>query len=263
MVSYDQIYQHFNADEHQLIEKLRDLIQQLDEQYSIQLTGFLDPRQVSIARSVLGQAGVTYYVSNEDGALEYSRILLAPDYYELDWEDFEVSLIEIAYQGKFSQLSHSQILGSLLNGLGLKRQVIGDVLVAEGYAQVVVDRKMLGFILEHTEKMARTGVRLKEIPWSERLSPKLEEQAQLVLVSSLRLDKLIAVAHRVSRQQAQAMIVAGKTKLNYQVMTKPDHLVQVGDLISTRGFGRVRIMEDLGLTKTGKHKLMLDKSSKK
>lgn len=263
MMNQESIYQHFSPDEHQFIEKLGDLVDRLENQYTCQLTGFLDPRQVAIARSVLGQAGLVYYVSSDYHPMEYARILLAPDYYELDWMDFELSLLEVRYQGKFAQLSHSQILGSLLNGLGIKRQVVGDILVHDGYAQVIVDSKMTAFILANTVKMAKTGVQLKELTWSELRPAPQAGTSELVLLSSLRLDKLVAVAYKLSRQQAQALIEGAKVKLNYQVVVKPDQQVQVGDLISSRGFGRLRLTEDLGLTKNQKHKMMIEKTIKR
>lgn len=262
MSHQDNLYQHVSPDEYPFVDKLRDLVTRLEDQYTCQLTGFLDPRQVQIARSVLGQAGVSYFVSSDEDGLEYARILLAPDYYVLDRADFDMSLLEISYQGKFSQLSHAQILGSLLNGLGIKRQVIGDVLVHDGHAQVVVDGRMTAFILDNTVKMAKTGVKLRELPWSALKPAQAVGSSDLVLVSSLRLDKLVAVSYKLSRQQAQNLIEGGKVKLNYQTVTKPDQQVKIGDLISSRGFGRLRLMEDLGMTKTQKHKVMIEKTQK-
>lgn len=258
-----QLYQHFGEEEAPFVAKLLDLVSRLEQHYAPQLTEFLDPRQVLIARSVLGKAGVTYYIGDASGQLEYARVLLAPDYYVLDERDFEMSLIEIAYQGKFSQLSHAQILGSLLNGLGLKRQVIGDILVGQGYAQVVVDQRFVPLILTNTDKMARTGVRLKELDWSALMTAQDSVMSELVLLSSRRLDKLVAAACRLSRQQAQALIASNRVKLNYQLVTKTDMKVDLGDLVSVRGFGRVRVTDDHGLTRNQKHKLTIEKTVKR
>lgn len=258
-----QLYQHFRPEEAPFVSKLLDLVSRMEQNYAPQLTDFLDPRQVLIARSVLGRAGVTYYIGDVGGQLEYARVLLAPDYYVLDERDFEMSLIEIAYQGKFAQLSHSQILGSLLNGLGLKRQVIGDILVGQGYAQVVVDQRFVPFILTNTDKMARTGVRLKELDWTALMAVHEPVTSEVVLLSSRRLDQLVAAAYRLSRQQAQALIEAHRVKVNYQLVTKTDGRIDLGDLVSVRGFGRVTVIADQGLTRHQKHKLTIEKTVKR
>lgn len=259
----DKLYQHFDATEHVFVDKLMDLVDRLERQYVVQLTDFLDPRQQEIAQSVLGQAGVTYYSSKQVLDLEYARLLLAPAYYELDEADFEIALLEISYQAKFSQLSHSQILGTLVKGLGVNRQVIGDVLVSQGRAQVVLAKQMVNYIVSHTDKMAKTGVSLKEIPFDQLLTIEESGNTRLILVSSFRLDKLVAEVTRLSRSQAQELIVKGRVKLNYREVTKAETQLNLGDLVSCRGYGRFRLLEDLGVTKTNKHKLMIEEIVKK
>lgn len=262
MAKEDNLYQHFNPKEHAFVEKLLDLVERLESQYALQLTDFLDPRQVAIARSVLGQAGVAYYVSSDVVDMEYARLILAPDYYELDWEDFEVALVEIAYQGKFSQLTHGQIMGSLLNGLGLKRQIIGDILVAEGRAQVMLTEQMADYIVANTSKMARTGVRLERLAMDQKIQGQEKTASRLILVSRLRLDKLVSAAFKLSRSQAQQLVASGRVKVNYQDMVKADSLLEIGDLVSVRGYGRFRLKELLGLTKQQKQKLMIEETLK-
>lgn len=259
----EPIYQHVNPSEHEFVEKILDLVTRLEEQYSYQVTDFLDPRQQELAHNVLTRAGVTYYSSRDLYPLEQARLILAPDYYQLRSEDFGMVLVEIGYQGKFSQLSHSQILGSLLNGLGLKRQVIGDILVAEGYAQVVLDQQMADYIITNTAKMARTGVELRVIDFERLLPPSQSTETELVLASSLRLDKLVALLTKQTRSQAQALIEAGKVKVNHREMLKSTVELALGDLISIRGYGRFRLSEHLGMSKSDKHKLMIEKTIKR
>ena len=58
------------------------------------------------------------------------------------------------------------------------------------------------------------------------------------MVSSMRLDKVLATVLKLSRSQAIQLISAEKLKLNYQTLDRPSEMLQVGDLISVRGFGR-------------------------
>lgn len=251
---------HFNPSEHALTEKLLDLVARLESHYQLQITGFLDPRQQDIAQCLFRKAGIRYFSSNDSYPLEQARFILAPDYYEFSREDFKMALVEVCYQGKFSQLSHSQILGFLLNGLGLRRQVIGDILVADGYAQIVLEQKIADYVVSNTHRVAQTGVRLNTIDFEQLnvVTPVTEQE--LVLSSSLRLDKLVALFTKQSRRQAHLLIETGGVKVNHREVLKGHLDVDLGDLISIRGYGRFFVKDNLGKSKMEKYKLMVEKT---
>ena len=71
-------------------------------------------------------------------------------------------------------------------------------------------------------------------------------------LSSLRLDKVIASIFNYSRSQAQKLIQSNKVKVNYAEVLRNDFELFETDLISIRGFGRVKLLQNLGLTKKNK-----------
>lgn len=253
------IYQHFRPDEYDFIEKIDDIAQRVEETYAYSLTDFLNPRQLEIARSVLGNRGLRYFVSSDYYPAEYARLLVAPDYYELNFDDFELALLEVKYNSKFNQLTHAQIMGTLLNRLGIRRNIIGDILVESGYAQLLVTRNMVDYFRANVTKIAKASVNLKEVPLDNLIVGEKESQQLDIMVSSMRLDKVLATVLKLSRSQAIQLVNAEKVKLNYQSIDRPSEILQVGDLISVRGFGRFSILSENGLTKNGKIKLTVDK----
>lgn len=72
---------------------------------------------------------------------------------------------------------------------------------------------------------------------------------KVVLVSSMRIDKIIASTFEISRNLAVNMLQSRKVKLNYLEIEKKDFTVEQGDLISVRGLGRIKILRILGETK--------------
>lgn len=54
---------------------------------------------------------------------------------------------------------------------------------------------------------------------------------------------------KLSRNQANQLIEKKLVQVNYHVVDKSDYTVQVGDLISVRKFGRLRLLQDKGQTK--------------
>lgn len=259
MVVQKEIYQHFRPQEYGFIEKIVHLTHRVEASYTYALTDFLNPRQVMIAKSVIGNQGLGCFVSSDYYPAEYARLIVAPDYYEFNSEDFELALLAVNYNAKFNQLTHAQILGALLHQLGIKRTVIGDILVESGQAQILLTKNMADYVSTHITKIAKASVSIKEISLEQLLLGKKASQQLDIMVSSMRLDKVLATVLKLSRSQAVQLLAREKVKLNYQTVDKASDLLRVGDLVSVRGFGRFSILSDNGLTKSGKQKLTIDK----
>ena len=69
------------------------------------------------------------------------------------------------------------------------------------------------------------------------------------VVSSLRLDAVLAAAYRLSRSEAADSIRAGLVKVNHLACDRVDLPLQEGALLSMRGRGRVRLLSVDGTTR--------------
>lgn len=83
------------------------------------MTDFLNPREIQIVKDLANYYNLKFFVSSTFDNEEYGRVILAPDYYELDEDDFEIKRLEISYARQFNKLTHPKILGALLNQLVL------------------------------------------------------------------------------------------------------------------------------------------------
>src|SRR5699024_10339568 len=70
-----------------------------------------------------------------------------------------------------------------------------------------------------------------------------------IVVSSLRIDTVLARALNFSRNRAKTMIQELKIKVNWSEIDRPDIELEPHDIISVRGFGRIKIREELSLTR--------------
>lgn len=84
-----------------------------------------------------------------------------------------------------------------------------------------------------------------------------------ILVSSLRIDLIMASVIKISRSQAMKFIESEKVKVNYRKVTRTSDNLALGDMISVRGYGRFKIESDNGLSKNGKIKLTISKTMRK
>lgn len=257
------IYQHFRPEESYFVERILDLVNRVEQTYVLAVTEFLDPRQVYIVKSLVGQFDLQVLVSSDYLASEYARVIIAPTYYQLEEADFQIALIEISYNSKFNHLTHSQIMGSILNQLGLKRHLMGDIIVGTGQAQVFIDRSMVSYLLTHLTKMGKVAVSLTEVSLTNRFFEEEIKEEACILVSSLRLDKVLSEILRIPRSKALKVIEAQKVKVNYRLVDKASELLEIGDMVSIRGIGRFNLLSHEGKTKQDKHKLMIQKMLKK
>lgn len=184
-----------------------------------------------------------------------------------DWQEEDDLLLDpegplAALEAAFppgSQLSHRDILGSLM-GLGLTREKLGDILLpGDGACQVVLLREALPILLSQWESAGRWRLKLREIPLSS-LSPR-EAQVRLIrdTVATPRLDAVLAAGFSLSRSKAAAYISAGKAAVNHRECLKGDRLVEAGDILTCRGLGKCVVREIPGQSKKGRTMLVLER----
>ena len=255
MMTNKAIYQHFFLDDAPFIDKGLEWIERVEDTYAPVLTAFVNPHQEQILRVLAGTYGLGCVSSGEYIHTEFVRVLLYPEYFSPTLSDFEMALLEIHYPSRFEQLTHAKILGTIINQLGIDRKLFGDILVDEKRAQIFVNRDFIPLFQDGIRKIGRLPVSLEERPFTDRILSKIDYREREILVSSFRLDALLSSALKLSRNQTSQLIEKKSVQVNYHVVEKTDYQVAVGDLISVRKFGRLKIVKDNGQTKKDKKKL--------
>ncbi|HIW71639.1 MAG TPA: RNA-binding protein [Candidatus Levilactobacillus faecigallinarum] len=252
----ENITQHFRPDEGPFIATVGNWIQQARDEYRPVLTHFLNPRQVYVATTLARHADIPVRFNGGYAGAEMQRALFYPDYYEPTASDFELALVRVDYPVKFATLHHSQILGTLL-GSGIEREIIGDILTDGQTWQLVTEHNMLDYLSGQVERIGRVKARLVPADWESQVQPMDEWVAETATLSSLRLDNIVGTGFHLSRHRAKELIEAGKIRVNWADTEKPDYELAVADMVSVRGFGRIRLDEVAGRTKKEKIRVIL------
>lgn len=243
------IYQHFRADEQNFIDQVIDWALQVEGQYAPYLTTFLNPRQLFILKAVIGQyKELNFQAFGGYKNAEQKRVLIYPSYFEPELSDFEITLFEIIYPKKFATLAHGQIMGSVL-GAGISRSNLGDILTDGERWQFFIDQKMEDFVRMNVEQIGRTNIELEKISIENKIDEVDKWKKKEIIVSSLRIDVVLARALHLSRKQAKKLINDKKIKINWTENIQPDIEVEAYDIISIRGYGRVQIYQQKGITR--------------
>lgn len=220
-------------------------------------TNFLNPYQRSLLIPLLDQIyDLKYHSYGGFKQSERKRVGLMPDYYMLEIVEEPLVYLEISGNFDFVSVSHRDFLGAIL-GTGIKREMVGDLVVNKNGCQVIVAEEIKDYLMLNFKRVHQVPVQIKEIT-AEELDVEPERVKELKsTVASLRLDSVASSGFCTSRTKMAKKIKSGKVKLNWKVETDPAQMVDMDDIISIRGQGRVEIDERLGKSNKGRIKLIL------
>ena len=166
-----------------------------------------------------------------------------------------VAALRLEYDG-ISALTHRDLLGSLM-GLGLTRDAVGDILVAESSADVLILPELQEFVCQNLDRIGRSRVKASRIPLTRLRVPRQAFRAIRDTVASPRLDSILSSGLHLSRDKAAQLIRSGVVQVDHVDCTKPDRQLQPGALLSVRGYGRLRLEAVHEPTRKGRYPVVI------
>ena len=252
-----------SGEERVLLARVLDKLELSEKRGVPAHTGFLSPgEQASVTQllSAWGQPRHQFWGGWPDSE---RNICLFPAPWQEDGEMLQdpegpLAAVEARFPPE-AGLTHRDILGSLM-GLGITREVLGDILLPQpGLCQVVALRGSAPVLLSQWEGAGRWKLRLEQIPL-DRLTP-APAQVKIIrdTVAALRLDAVLAAGFSMSRSKAAALIASGRAAVNHRECLKSDRLVAQGDVITCRGLGKFVVKAVSGQSKKGRTMLILER----
>lgn len=213
---------------------------------------FLSERRQAIAKSYLESVCFQNYCFF--GGYDNSERKMLCLFYDVEPDEFPISALEFCYR-LCDKLSHRDFLGTLMS-LGIERETIGDILVGDGKTVVFVKCELKSYITSQLVKIGNTGIKIKDADLSDIPQGRGTEELT-VIVSSLRLDSLVAAITGLSREKTKSFILGGNVSLNFiqvENISKPSN---VGDTLIVRGKGKYILNAVMGETKKGRLRISL------
>ena len=240
-----------------LKKRISELRKRADFSYRTEFTDFLTLSEIETAKTVLNGANFMFYGGCPD--TERQMLCIAPEDVDIVPEMFPIRGMKISPKSiKFaSEFSHRDVLGSVL-GLGLQRDVIGDIFIKEKEAYLFCAERIAVFLEEHLQEVRHTNVQCSVTDFSETEFSK-EYQELSRTVSAIRIDTVAAAAFGISRSSAASAVAGGKVYINGREIVSPSAPVKEQDVISFRGLGKARLKEIGGLTKKGRISVTLER----
>lgn len=189
---------------------------------------------------------------------ERKRVIIYNNIDDFNINDY-ISVIKIDYNKKFGEITHRDVLGSLM-GLGIKRECVGDIIVDDNI-YVFVIKEMEKYVLNNLITIGKVSVNVNIISIDDIKNINFDKYIEdAIIVSSYRLDNIISERCAFSREKAKQYITLKNVKINGIVNVNPDYTVKIDDLISIHRFGRLIIKEEINKTKKDKYVLRVLKT---
>lgn len=249
-----------NEEEKLLAAKILDKIKLAKTKNQIINTDFLDMYQKRISQEILNiekEKNYIFYSPCEE--TEKTILIIYPEKYNEIFENnrFDYSkiikLIRITLPNELKgQYAHRDYLSGIMK-LGIKREKIGDILVFEDGADVVVSEEICKYISNNLGQLTRfSKAKIEELKISQIRKPEIKKEEIRITISSLRLDNIVAELANCSRTSANEIIKSQRVFVNYENETRNSKLINVRDVIVIRGKGKFNIARIDGETRKGK-----------
>lgn len=241
--------------EQAFVRRASDWVNTVLNRGRLYLSDFLTPREQVLLARMATEAGAVLHLNGGPKSAERKRALLLPDDWGHEPSDFAISVLVTNFN-RDANISHGGVLGSIL-GTGIHRGKLGDIAVLNTQVYAAVCREMVDFLVGEWRFVGRVGIEptvcsVDDIPveWPEPLYIR-----DIIDVTSLRADTVVAHACHLSRARAGEAFAKKEVSINFMEVTATDYPVAEGDIVSLRGFGRIRVFGVVGSTKSDRLRL--------
>lgn len=190
---------------------------------------------------------------------ERQAIFFIPECYEIDdifnhfleyKDDNPISAVKVI-KDRFSTLSHRDYLGAVI-GLGIKRELIGDIIICDFGAYIICFKSIADFIADNLMRSGRGTLSSTVVGIDKIELPTEKTEIRFHSVASLRLDNIISSGFNIPRSACGEYVNKGLVFVNSVRALKIDAPLKEHDKLVVRGKGKIVLDEVIGENKKGR-----------
>ncbi|MEG0314064.1 MAG: YlmH/Sll1252 family protein [Erysipelotrichaceae bacterium] len=234
--------------------RIYDWIERANRTCSIVYTPFLVAQEVE---ELIKCASKQVHLEFDGGCLNANMKIVAivPEYTN-DQINFPLVKLHTRFAINYTEINHRDVLGAIMNS-GIKREHLGDIIVEDNNIYVIAKDSVAEFIMNNVTKIKRTAVKFKTYEQTITNIERIEYMQKIV--SSYRLDVIVASITNCSRKEASELIISGLVKVEHQVNQQTTTLLKEGCSISIRGYGRFILGAEKALSKKSNYIIEIGK----
>lgn len=235
-------------------KRLIDLSKQANRKGIVLFSDFLNLNEQNIY-----QQNLKLYESKTEsfGGVEFAErqiIAFIPDALYYKWE-YPITALKItpSYPKFAEKLGHRDILGALMH-LGIDRGKVGDIYVSDDAYYIICEDSISSFFIEQLDKIRHTVVKLSYVSLEELKSVQNTKEMDGIVTSN-RLDSILACVFKLSRSQTLELIRGEKVFINGKSIQNSSYTIKSDEIVSLRGYGRFLFAGEFGTTGKGRTKI--------
>jgi RNA-binding protein YlmH len=238
---------------------IADLINNVIIRQQPQSTPFLDPAKQKRAEDLLKEhPNIRYSYFGGYPYAERKVMVIYPEYIDIHSLEIPFKRLSISWNKQYSKIKHRNILGSLL-GLGIKREMMGDIILQNSTAYVFILKELASFVIHNLTRVGRFSVTIKDDSSNPLEYSGPATKSIYTTVASPRLDSIISSGFGISRTKALPHINRGNVSVNWILVTKSDFTVSQDDIVTVKGMGKIKVTEIGALTKSGRINIVIER----
>lgn len=217
-----------------LAAKIGDLIDSVNKK-SLVFTHFLGESELPIVMPLIAKSGYKFRsYGGYDGAQRAIVGISDFDAPQPDWFPISVLCFKLLKDDSFG---HRDVLGAVMS-LGIKRELIGDIIFTEGYCYIFVEDTISEYIISNLDSVSNRAVSLSVYDGVVHYEMKYEEL--LCSVMSMRLDCIVSAAAAHSRTDAENVILSGSVRVNGIENKKKDAQLKSGGHFNDKALRKIQ-----------------------
>lgn len=261
----ETLKEYKNQEDRVLLSFILDKIRFVETKNKIENTNFLGMYQIELVEKFLKKIKFNNYcLWGGYETAERKILILYPEKYTHEMIEKNIKIIISIIRIELSEhekgkYTHRNYLGGIIK-LGLERDKIGDILVNDKGADVIVLEESKKFLITELPMLKRfegSNITAESIENLKHVEPKIEEIK--IIVPSLRLDNFVSDLARTSRNKAVDIIKSERVYLNGNLEIKTSRQIKKNDTITIRGKGRFIVKELSGTTRSGRTIVIIEK----
>ncbi len=146
------------------------------------------------------------------------------------------------------KIRHQDILGSLF-ALNIDSSCFGDIVLYKEDYYVFVTEEMSLYLKDNLKQIGKSKVTLEEVNLSTLDNYERLYEEHEIIISSLRIDNVVAAIINSSRSKALDKIKNKEVIVNYEVMSKNSYVLRENDVFSIRRYGKYKFVGIIKSTK--------------
>lgn len=237
--------------------KIHNIIETVEKKNYSKFSYFLDEHQICMAKNILTELNCKnhiFYGKNKN--LNRLMLCVYPCYLQEQDIQWPINILRFKFNKNY-KLHHKDFLGSLMS-LQIKRELIGDIKISEGLAEILIHQNCCEFILNNLTKVGSVGIKIDVVnDFSIDTEIKFSEISGTI--ASFRIDNIVALLTKLSRSKAVELIKASKVSVNYKEILDASYIVNYNDTITIRGFGKYTLTNNIKKTKKERYYVVIKK----